>query len=105
MFILSIVIDFIASSSYQLYEAIENTTFLSTPGLLQYWNEYSKIRSLIDEWASEIDIRKRPEIIATLYHLKHRTPHNSPSPDSRGMQISLFGLLAEVVVRNRNINK
>lgn len=47
----------------------------------------AKIRSFIDEWESEVDLKKRPEIIATLYHLKYRKPHDSPGSDDRGMQI------------------
>lgn len=47
----------------------------------------AKIRSFIDEWESEVDLNKRPEIIATLYHLKYRKPHDTPGSDDRGVQI------------------
>lgn len=47
----------------------------------------AKIRSFIDEWASEIDLSKRPEIIATLYHLPYRKPHYQPGMNDRGMQV------------------
>ena len=33
-------LDFIAHSSYQLYNAIDDATFVSGPGLRQYWNAY-----------------------------------------------------------------
>lgn len=46
------------------------------------------IRSLIDEWKKSADLNKRPEIIATLYHLNHKIPHFDPQPDSRGQQIA-----------------
>lgn len=45
------------------------------------------IRSFIDEWASEIDLSKRPEIIAALYHLPYRKPHDAPGTNDRAMQI------------------
>ena len=46
------------------------------------------IRSFIDEWASEIDLSKRPEIIAALYHLPYREPHDKPGTNDRSMQIT-----------------
>lgn len=46
------------------------------------------IRSLIDEWRKKIDLTKRPEIIATLYHRGHVIPHSDPVPDERGSQIA-----------------
>lgn len=46
------------------------------------------IRSLINEWGKKIDLAKRPEIIATLYHREHIVPHNNPAPDERGSQIA-----------------
>lgn len=35
-------LEFIAHSSYQLYNAIDKAAFLSGPGLRQYWDAYSK---------------------------------------------------------------
>ncbi len=46
------------------------------------------IRSLINEWNKKIDLAKRPEIIATLYHRGYVTPHSDPAPDERGSQIA-----------------
>src|SRR3989338_4986625 len=46
------------------------------------------IRSLINEWSKKIDLAKRPEIIATLYHRGYVTPHSEPAPDERGNQIA-----------------
>ena len=46
------------------------------------------IRSLIDEWKNSVDLNKRPEIIATLYHQGHVKPHSEPEPDERGSQIA-----------------
>ena len=34
------------------------------------------IRSLVDEWRKKIDLAKKPEIIATLYHREHIVPHS-----------------------------
>jgi len=48
----------------------------------------AKIRSLIDEWSTAIDLEKRPEIISTLYHLKHKKPNKNPKANKRGIQIS-----------------
>ena len=59
----------------------------------------AKIRSFIDEWGSEIDLSRRPEIIATLYHLPYRKPHDQPGTNARGMQIvEEFYLLAKVIL-------
>ncbi|MDP2655674.1 MAG: DUF1402 family protein [bacterium] len=46
------------------------------------------IRSLINEWRKEIDLAKKPEIIATLYHRGYVAPHSNPAPDERGSQIA-----------------
>ena len=46
------------------------------------------MRSLIDTWRKSIDISMSPEIIATLYSLKDRTPHPHPQPNDRGLQIA-----------------
>ena len=46
------------------------------------------IRSLVDEWRKKIDLAKKPEIIATLYHREHVVPHSDPAPDERGSQIA-----------------
>jgi hypothetical protein len=48
----------------------------------------ARIKSLIDAWKKFVDLNKRPEIIATLYSLDHKTPHSSPQPNSRGQQIT-----------------
>lgn len=45
------------------------------------------IRSLINDWMKFVDLSKRPEIIATLYHL-FKTPHFNPEADDRGTQIA-----------------
>lgn len=45
------------------------------------------IRSLIDEWGGYIDLKDKPEIIATLYHLGYKKPHTDPKPNKRGLQI------------------
>ena len=47
----------------------------------------ARMRALTDEWKKFIDISKRPEIIATLYHLPRRLPHADPQPNARGLQI------------------
>ena len=47
----------------------------------------AKIQSLIDEWRPKIDLRQRPEIIATLYHLPYKKPHGKPRTNDRGVQI------------------
>jgi len=46
------------------------------------------MRALIDEWRKFIDISKSPNIIATLYSLKGKTPHAHPEPNNRGLQIA-----------------
>ena len=46
------------------------------------------IRSLINEWSKKIDLTKRPEIIATLYHRGYVASHSDPGPDERGNQIA-----------------
>lgn len=46
------------------------------------------IRSLIDAWKNSLDLSKRPEILATLYHRGHVKPHSDPDPDERGSQIA-----------------
>ncbi len=54
------------------------------------------IWSLINEWSKKIDLAKRPEIIATLYHRGYVAPHNDPAPDERGSQIAEeFHMLAK----------
>ena len=45
------------------------------------------LRGLIDEWSTHIDLATRPEIIATLYHLRYKSPHAHPQPNERGTQI------------------
>ena len=47
------------------------------------------MRGLINDWAKEIDLSRRPEIIATLYHLPYRKPHSKPVADERGNQITI----------------
>ena len=46
-------------------------------------------QGLINDWAKEIDLSRRPEIIATLYHLPYRKPHSKPVADERGNQIAI----------------
>ncbi len=46
------------------------------------------MRALIDGWRKFIDISKSPNIIATLYSLKGKTPHAHPEPNNRGLQIA-----------------
>lgn len=48
----------------------------------------ARMRALIDEWRKFLDLGKKPEIIATLYHLKHKDPHARPKPNDRGLQIT-----------------
>ncbi len=48
----------------------------------------AKMRSVIDLWQKSIDISKSPEIIATLYSLKGKSPHPDPQPNDRGLQIA-----------------
>lgn len=45
------------------------------------------IRSLIQDWKKFVDLSKKPEIIATLYHL-FKLPHFNPEANDRGTQIS-----------------
>ena len=47
------------------------------------------VRGLINDWAKEIDLSRKPEIIATLYHLPYRKPHSKPVADERGNQITI----------------
>ena len=47
----------------------------------------AKIRQLIDEWQKFIDLKKKPEIIATLYSRSYKAPHSDPKPNDRGLQI------------------
>jgi len=47
------------------------------------------MRALIDRWKEFVDLRERPEIIATLYSIgRGKPPHGSPQPSKRGLQIS-----------------
>ena len=56
----------------------------------------ARMRALTDEWKRFVDLRKRPEIIATLYHLGHKNPRMHPEPNDRGLQITNeFSLLAK----------
>jgi len=48
----------------------------------------ANIRYFIDSWKSEIDLSNRIEILATLYHLPYRKPHNKPRENERGLQIA-----------------
>ena len=48
----------------------------------------ARIRGFIDTWKKFVDLKKRPEIIATLYSLEKRKPHRNPKPNERGLQIS-----------------
>ena len=48
----------------------------------------AKMRALVDEWKKFIDISDSPDIIATLYSLKGKTPHAHPQPNDRGLQIT-----------------
>lgn len=48
----------------------------------------ARMRALIDEWESFVDISKKPEIITTLYSLEYRHPHSHPRPNDRGLQIT-----------------
>lgn len=47
------------------------------------------VRSLINNWAKEIDLSRRPEITVTLYHLPYRKPHSKPVADERGNQVAV----------------
>ena len=46
------------------------------------------LRSLINDWSKFVDLRKKPEIIATLYSLPYVKPHDDPKPNERGSQIA-----------------
>lgn len=48
----------------------------------------AKMQSDIDTWSNTVDISNRPEIIATLYSAKPKTPHIYPKPNERGMQVA-----------------
>lgn len=48
----------------------------------------ARIRELIDEWKPYVDLTKHADIIATLYHLKYRKPHERPKANERGKQIA-----------------
>lgn len=49
----------------------------------------ARIRDLIDEWASIVDISEKPEILATLYSHPYKKPHSNPKSDERGKQIAI----------------
>src|SRR3989344_2549710 len=95
-------VDFIAHSSYQLYDAIKDSKLsqknvgkVSRSYLYQYVAQpkhsiffaAATIRSFVKEWAYKIDLSKRPEILAALYHLPYREPKENPGSNDRGMQI------------------
>lgn len=46
------------------------------------------IRSIINFWASKLDISNRPEILATLYGQGYGNPKTNPIPSKRGSQIA-----------------
>lgn len=48
----------------------------------------ARMRALTDEWGKFVNLSKKPEIIATLYHLKYKRPHVDPRPNDRGLQIA-----------------
>lgn len=48
----------------------------------------ARMRDLIDEWASAVDISERSEILATLYSHSYKKPHPNPKADERGEQIA-----------------
>ncbi|MFY9462839.1 MAG: DUF1402 family protein [Candidatus Sungiibacteriota bacterium] len=48
----------------------------------------ARMRKLIDEWQKYVNISKSPDIIASLYSLKGKTPHAHPQPNDRGLQIA-----------------
>ncbi len=48
----------------------------------------ARMRKLMDDWRKSVDLTKKPEIIATLYSLKHRDPHPDPQSNDRGLQIA-----------------
>ena len=48
----------------------------------------AQMRALTNRWERFVDLRTRPEIIATLYHLPSKPPHSSPQPNERGLQIA-----------------
>lgn len=48
----------------------------------------ARMRALTDKWKKFVDLSKKPEIIATLYHLPHKDPHGNPEANPRGLQIS-----------------
>lgn len=48
----------------------------------------ARIRALIDEWEPFIDLRKKSDIVATLYSRSYKKPHGNPESNDRGRQIS-----------------
>ncbi len=48
----------------------------------------ARIRGFVDAWKKFINLREKPEIIATLYSLGDIDPHNNPQPNERGLQIA-----------------
>lgn len=48
----------------------------------------ARMRELTDKWKKFVDLNERPEIIATLYHLSYKPPHNNPEANPRGLQIA-----------------
>lgn len=62
---------------YQYVKEAKHSTFFAA----------ARMRALIDEWKKFLDLSQRPEIIATLYSLKHKRPRAQPEPNNRGVQI------------------
>lgn len=46
------------------------------------------MRAIVDHWMRFLDLRERPEIIATLYSQGYGTPKANPRPSERGTQIA-----------------
>lgn len=48
----------------------------------------ARMRALTDTWKKFVDLSRKPEIIATLYHLSYKGPHRNPEANPRGVQIT-----------------
>lgn len=60
----------------------------------------ARIREVIDDWMPKIDLSNRPDIIGTLYSQGNKVPHDKPTPNSRGLQISReFYPLAKRIIK------
>lgn len=58
------------------------------------WSSFIELKdsllkgALIDQWRKFVDLRTMPAIIATLYSLPYKSPHDNPVANGRGLQIA-----------------